>query len=223
MPAMCPYDPETMPTYVDFGGFYYSTHADLLDEMEASEFCPTYMAAHPEDEEFLEAFEHGNILNLNYDPLPTDAANDYYQHHWNYDRRRAADAYAAELVAHVNAVFNLHLVFDRISWTRDNFQGPDLLVLRPLQQDNVEKLELWLNDEPERPALLDERITHATTPTSGFAPFYTYEQMMSDAGWRARLTLEMMFDYVISDEAASSESWLDHFRCNQPVQGDFAK
>lgn len=222
MPAMRPYDPETMPTYVDFGGFYYSTHADLLDEMEASEFCHTYMAAHPEDEEFLEAFERGNILNLNSDPLPTDAANDYYQHHWNYDRRRAADAYAAELVAHVNAVFNLHLVFDRISWTRDNFQGPDLLVLRPLQQDNVEKLELWLNDEPERPALLGERITHATTPAPGYAPFYTYEQMMSDAGWRARLTLEMMFAYVISDDACPSEDWLEQFRCNQPVQGDFA-
>lgn len=223
MPAMRLYDPETMPTYVDFGGFYYSVHADLLDEMEASEFCHTYMAAHPEDEEFLEAFERGNILNLNYDPLPTDAANDYYEHCWNWNRQRAADAYAAALVAHVNAVFNLTLVFDRISWTRDNFQGPDLLVLRPLQQDNVEKLELWLNDEPERPALLDERITRATTPTSGFAPFYTYEQMMSDAGWRARLTLEMMFAYVISDDAScSSENWLEQFRCNQPVQGEFA-
>jgi hypothetical protein len=222
MPEMRPYDPETQPTYVDFGGFYYSTHADLLDEMETSEFCYAYMADHPEDVEFLEAFDRGNILNLNSDPLPTDAANDYYERYWNYDRRRAADAYAAELVAHVNAVFNLHLVFDRISWTRDNFQGPDLIVLRPLQQDNVENLELWLNDEPERPALLDERITHATTPTSGFAPFYTYEQMMSDAGWRARLTLEMMFAYVISDDACPSENWLEQFRCNQPVQGEFA-
>lgn len=222
MPEMRPYDPETQPTYVDFGGFCYSTHADLLDEMETSEFCYAYMADHPEDVEFLEAFDRGNILNLNSDPLPTDAANDYYERYWNYDRRRAAAAYAAALVAHVNAVFNLHLVFDRISWTRDNFQGPDLIVLRPLQQDNVENLELWLNDEPERPALLDERVTHATTPSSGFAPFYTYEQMMSDAGWRARLTLEMMFAYVISDDACSSENWLEQFRCNQPVQGEFA-
>lgn len=222
MPAMRPYDPETMPTYVDFGGFYHSVHADLLDEMEASELCYTYMAAHPEDKEFLESYEQGSILNLNYDPLPTDAANDYYERHWNYDRRKAADAYAAALVAHVNAVFNLTLSYDHISWTRDNFQGPDLIVLRPIQWDNVEKLELWLNDEPERPALLDERITHATTPSSGFAPFYTYEQMMSDAGWRARLTLEMMFAYVMSDEAGASENWLDHFRCNQPVQGEFA-
>jgi len=223
MPEMRPYDPETMPTYVDFGGgFYYSAHADLLDEMETAEFCYAYMADHPEDVEFSEAFDRGLITNLNSDPLP-DAANDYYQHHWNYDRRRAADAYAAELVAHVNAVFNLHLVFDHISWTRDNFQGPDLIVLKPLTEPNVDKIESWLLSEPERPALLDERITHATTPTSGFAPFYTYEQMMSDAGWRARLTLEMMFAYVISDDACPSENWLEQFRCNQPVQGDFAK
>lgn len=222
MPAMRPYDPETQPTYVDFGGFYYGEHADLLDEMETSEFCYTYMADHPEDVEFLEAFDRGNILNLNSDPLPTDAANDYYERHWTYDRRKAADAYAAALVAHVNAVFNLTLSYDHISWTRDNFQGPDLIVLRPIQQANVEKLELWLNDEPERPALLDERITHATTPSSGYAPFYTYEQMTSDAGWRARLTLEMMFAYVISDEAGASENWLEQFRCNQPVQGEFA-
>ena len=222
MPAMRPYDPEAMPTYVDFGGFYHSVHADLLDEMEASEFCYTYMAAYPEDKEFLESYDHGSILNLNYDPLPTDAANDYYERYWNYDLRKAADAYAAALVAHVNAIFNLHLVFDHISWTRDNFQGPDLIVLKPLTETNVDKIESWLLSEPERPALLDERITRATTPTSGFAPFYTYEQMMSDAGWRARLTLEMMFAYVISDDACSSENWLEQFRCNQPVQGDFA-
>ena len=222
MPAMRPYDPEAMPTYVDFGGFYHSVHADLLDEMEASEFCYTYMAAYPEDKEFLESYDHGSILNLNYDPLPTDAANDYYERYWNYDLRQAADAYAAAMVAHVNAIFNLHLVFDHISWTRDNFQGPDLIVLKPLTETNVDKIESWLLSEPERPALLDERITRATTPTSGFAPFYTYEQMMSDAGWRARLTLEMMFAYVISDDACSSENWLEQFRCNQPVQGDFA-
>lgn len=221
MPAMRPYDPETQPTYVDFGGFYYGEHADLLDEMETAEFCYAYMAGHPEDVEFSEAFDRGLITNLNSDPLP-DAANDYYQYRWTYDRRRAADAYAAELVAHVNAVFNLHLVFDHISWTRDNFQGPDLIVLKPLTETNVDKIESWLLSEPERPALLDERITRATTPTSGFAPFYTYEQMMSDAGWRARLTLEMMFAYVISDDACSSENWLEQSRCNQPVQGDFA-
>lgn len=222
MPEMRPYDPETQPTYVDFGGFYYSTHADLLDEMEASELCYTYMAAHPEDKEFLESYEQGSILNLNYDPLPTEAANDYYEHCWNWNQQRAADAYAAALVAHVNAVFNLTLSYDHISWTRDNFQEPDLIVLKPLTETNVDKIESWLLSEPERLTLLDERITHATTPTSGFAPFYTYEQMMSDAGWRARLTLEMMFAYVISDDTCSSENWLEQFRCNQPVQGEFA-
>ena len=171
MPSLRPYDPETQPTYVDFGGFYYSTHADLLDEMEASELCYTYMAAHPEDKEFLESYEQGSILNLNSDPFPTDAANDYYQHHWNYDRRRAADAYAAELVAHVNAVFNLHLVFDRISWTRDNFQRPDLIVLKPLTEPNVDKIESWLLSDPNAlPCLTSEsrmrRLRHQATRRS---------------------------------------------------------
>lgn len=222
------FDADTTALRVDFGGLYSTWHEAAVDEAELREFCYAYAERFPDDAEFQEAFyEHGI-----FDPesLPDNAAQVFYDaDRWQYPWRDAATAYVRELFEFVSREYDFPqpLRVERIDWTRDNFSRPDLAVLAPIGWENYAHVLNWLGDNPDEQEWLVERVQYMTTPRDGYAPYYSFDEVIADAYWIVRLLLERMtylcYDH---DNYQSTWNWFEYFSMNGselPVNGEIKK
>lgn len=227
---MKPYDANQDKIYLDFGGFYETWHDRLLQDAEAAAFINAYREAYPDDKEAEEWADH---YGYGMDELYTapDRMIDVFEKKWKYDNHAAKRHYLTEMLDFVNKVYGLGLQFDDIDYTVDNFQRPDLAVLHPIGQDTFGKVMDWLHADADRVNALEATMRHATTPSDGYIPLYTYDELATDDGWRVRLALEMMVARCcpVNDDAArdlpTDENWFEYAWCNLDCEmgGDFGR
>jgi hypothetical protein len=222
------FDADSTELRVDFGGLYSTWHEAAVDEAELREFCYAYAERFPDDAEFQETFyEHGI-----FDPesLPDSAAQVFYNSdRWQYPWRDAATAYVRELFEFVSREYDFPqpLRVESIDWTRDNFSRPDLAVLAPIGWENYAHVLNWLGDNPDEQEWLVEQVQYMTTPRDGYAPYYSFDEVIADAYWIVRLLLERMaylcYDH---DNYQSKWNWFEYFSMNGselPVNGEIKK
>nr|DAI43032.1 MAG TPA: hypothetical protein [Caudoviricetes sp.] len=205
------YDAEQDKQIVDFGGFYETWHAHLLDEIEIEEFVNAYCEAHPNDSEAVEWMECGGHYVDEFYTAPDNMLTTF-NHKWRYDYQASALHYLGEMIDFINSVYELNLQVDSISWTKDNFIAPDLLVLKPMGWVQHDRIMQWLYADDERMNALEEKLRDVTTPKSGYVPFYTYEQLGANDGIVARMALEMMIADCLADGAV--DNWYEYAQCN---------
>ena len=116
---------------------------------------------------------------------------------------------------------------ESIDWTRDNFSRPDLAVLAPIGWENYAHVLNWLGDNPDEQEWLVERVQYMTTPRDGYAPYYSFDEVIADAYWIVRLLLERMaylcYDH---DNYQSKWNWFEYLSMNGselPVNGEIKK
>lgn len=200
------FDADSTELRVDFGGLYSTWHEAAVDDAEINAFRYAYMEAYPDDANAVDDL-------LTTDDLfgtPAEVFNDRWQYPW-YD---AATAYVRELFEFVSREYDFPqpLRVESIDWTRDNFSRPDLAVLAPIGWENYAHVLNWLGDNPDEQEWLVEHVQYMTTPRDGYAPYYSFDEVIADAYWIVRLLLERMaylcYDH---DNYQSTWNWFEYF------------
>lgn len=217
--AAAKFDPTTETLLIDFGGLYETRHSYALECAELSAFQDAYISArHPKD---IDDWYAGTP-----DDLPDDMAEIYYDPaKWQYPNKDATLAYVRELFAFVSREFDFPqpLTVDYISWTRDNFSRPDLAVLAPIGEENYAHVLNWLGDNPDAQEWLVEQLQYMTTPRDGYAPYYSFDEVIAEAYWIVCFLLERMVELCCDHEEYESHwNWYEYFSMNGnelPVDG----
>ena len=188
-----PYSPELDILYVELP-FYETWHGRRLEELDISQFADVYCEKYQDiDPEGVRLIQDYGVFD--YTDLP-ETAQEVWQNEWKFDFAAAKLRYAQELFDYFSMECGLEVHVRSIDFTRDNFQRPDLAVLIRANEGLRQKL--------------NQRVQELTTPRDGYIPFYTEEELWADRGWLIQISLEILLDEFLTDDASWPEAWHCH-------------
>jgi len=188
--------------------FYETEHGCCLDELNFVQFADAYCERYEDtDPEGVQQIMDYGVFD--YTDLP-ETAQEVWQRAWAFDYSMAKVFYAEELFNYMAAEYGLELTVVDISPTRDNFQRPDLAVLHPIGAANAEKIAALIREDEDRRQELNDRIREMTTCRDGYIPFYTEDELWADRGWLIQISLEILLDEFLTDDASWPEAWHCH-------------
>lgn len=202
-----PYNPELDILYVELP-FYETWHGRRLEELDISQFADAYCEKYQDiDPEGVRLIQDYGVFD--YTDLP-ETAQKVWQNEWEFDFATATVRYAQELFGYFSMECGLEVHVRSIDFTRDNFQRPDLAVLHPIGIVNAEKISGVIRANEDLRQKLSQRVQELTTRRDGYIPFYTEEELWADRGWLMQLSLEILLDEFLTDDASWPEAWHCH-------------
>ena len=202
-----PYNPELDILYVELP-FYETWHGRRLEELDISQFADVYCEKYQDtDPEGVQQIMDYGVFD--YTDLP-ETAQEVWQRDWAFDYDMAKVFYAEELFNYMAAEYGLELDVLNVEPTKDNFQRPDLAILHPIGAANAEKIAALIREDEDRRQELNDRIREMTTRRDGYIPFYTEEELWADRGWLIQISLEILLDEFLTDDASWPEAWHCH-------------
>lgn len=202
-----PYNPELDILYVELP-FYETWHGRRLEELDISQFADAYCEKYQDiDPEGVRLIQDYGVYD--YTDLP-ETAQEVWQNEWKFDFATAKVRYAQELFGYFSMECGLEVHVRSIDFTRDNFQRPDLAVLHPIGIVNAEKISGVIRANEDLRQKLNQRVQELTTRRDGYIPFYTEEELWADRGWLMQLSLEILLDEFLTDDASWPEAWHCH-------------
>lgn len=202
-----PYNPELDILYVELP-FYETWHGRRLEELDISQFADAYCEKYRDiDPEGVRLIQDYGVFD--YTDLP-ETAQEVWQNEWKFDFATAKVRYAQELFGYFSMECGLEVHVRSIDFTRDNFQRPDLAVLHPIGIVNAEKISGVIRANEDLRQKLSQRVQELTTRRDGYIPFYTDEELWADRGWLIQISLEILLDEFLTDDASWPEAWHCH-------------
>lgn len=155
-----------MNTTINFGGFYHSHHEYIIEQAAA------YM---------VDAFDE-------YGEIDHDKLFDFND--WD----SVQVEYCKEWLNMLNSELGTNINFVALDSPKFYNYSTDVIIA-DISEDDYKAIMRFISDNGLVPDV-DKRFIDATTTRSGYAPFYTYSELMNKPSLKAQIRLDSIIEYL---------------------------